>query len=200
MIRALGVLIFTVWTAGCSSRCGEATEQNAGANPVPEAEAPPCQVTATSTLPGARMDFPTSRCRFTVAEAQRGIAIPYVLTLEQELSGVTPIPQDAGGCGTPGPSGLIVFEKLSGGGQSYCICDEGECGEAVAEGVLRAGRFVGDFIWDGTNWFGASDYEAEKGPAFPPGTYTLEVSAEANLRTEADRVRVAGTLDITLTP
>ena len=34
------------------------------------------------------------------------------------------------------------------------------------------------FPWDGRNWYGPSDTGNPKGPAFPAGSYVLELSAQ----------------------
>ena len=40
-----------------------------------------------------------------------------------------------------------------------------------------AGDTILEFEWDGVHWTGPSDWGNPPGPPFPPGKYTLEVSA-----------------------
>jgi hypothetical protein len=108
-------------------------------------------------------------------------------------------PGDAGGCGQPGPGGLIVFEKLEGAGQTYCICDEGLCAPPADTPVtLSAGTYVTTFAWDGKNWLGPSDTGNPKGPAFPPGKYTLTLTAKG--KAQGQPFEVQTTLPVTLLP
>jgi len=41
----------------------------------------------------------------------------YQVVVDQDLAGVTPLPQDAGGCGQSGSSGLTLLERVDGGAQ-----------------------------------------------------------------------------------
>ena len=41
--------------------------------------------------------------------------------------------------------------------------------------------------WDGRNWRGPSDYDAEKGPPFPAGKYAVYVSVIGNYGTPEGR-------------
>src|SRR6185503_6625777 len=102
-------------------------------------------------------------------------------------------------CGTPGPSGLYTFEKLSGDGQSYCLCDGGKCAPPTNVPItLKAGTYPSSFTWDGKNWSGPSDFGNPKGPPFPAGSYTLDVSATGTSAGTAFNVFV--NLPITLVP
>jgi hypothetical protein len=159
-----------------------------------------CAVTGESSLPGVSIAFRMPvNCTFTVAQALAGIAIPYDVVVTNDVAGVILTPQNAGGCGLPGNSGLIVFEQLAGNGQSYCLCDTGLCGPASLPPVtLRAGSYAGAFSWDGKNWNGPSDTGNPKGAPFPPGTYTLTVRATGT--GGGSTFVVSATLAIRLTP
>jgi hypothetical protein len=154
-------------------------------------------VGGTSTLAGAciRMDAqdgPTS-----LDAAASGIQIPYTIIIEQDIADVVPLPQDAGGCGTPGDSGLIVFERLQGGQQVYCVCDEGLCaGPDRTPRTLAAGATPTAFAWSGRNWTGPSDTGFPLGDPFPVGIYTLTVSASGQVGGE--NFVVANTFQVTL--
>lgn len=163
-----------------------------------------CDVTSTSSLPGLTIRFGEPlRCVFTLAEAAAGITIPYDVTSVVDIDDVVPVPADEGACGQPGPSGLIVFEKLSGGGQSYCLCDVGLCArQTFAPRTVAAGSYAGAFTWDGRSWSGPSDTGNPKGPPFPPGDYVLSVSASLRIGTDADAKSylVTSTLAIHIVP
>lgn len=137
-----------------------------------------CRPMSSSDLAGVALRLAATRCTFTLAEARAGIELRYDVVIEGNVTGVIAAPQDGGSCGRPGASGLIVFERLSGGGQSYCVCDEGRCVPPPQVPVtLAPGTFPASFRWDGLNWSGPSDTGNPKGAPFPVGTYTLEVSA-----------------------
>jgi hypothetical protein len=159
-----------------------------------------CNVTSTSSLPGVSIAFhqPVA-CEFTLAQAQAGIAIAYDVIVASDVAGVVPKPQDMGDCGQPGSSGLIPFERLQGGGQSYCLCDTGLCrAMPLPPRTLLAGRYTNTFSWDGKNWSGPSDTLNPQGAPFPPGDYTLNVSATGTRGTQS--FTVSATLAIRLTP
>jgi hypothetical protein len=85
-------------------------------------------------------------------------------------------------CYQPGPSGLMVFERLSGSGQDYCLCDRGlpnpgYCGQST---TLHAGVYSAAFTWDGRNWTGPSDTNNPKGDYFPAGSYRLDIIAQGS--------------------
>ena len=159
-----------------------------------------CIATSTSSLPGVSFALRTPvTCTFTLAEAQAGISIPYDVVVASDVTGVVPAPQDAGGCGAPGTSGLIVFEQLAGSGQSYCLCDTGLCVPGSPPAVtLRAGSYGTGFSWTGRNWSGPSDTGNPMGAAFPAGSYTLTLSAKGTK--DGAAFAVTTTLTIVLTP
>ena len=129
-------------------------------------------------LPGVSINFTTTRTTWTTAETANGLQIEYVVSIAEDVEAVHPETQDAGWCGDPGPSGLILFEDLRGNGQRYCLCDYGLCLEEPVEfRTLPKGTYPGTFYWEGRNWTGSSDTMRPKGDAFPPGRYTLTVSA-----------------------
>lgn len=162
-----------------------------------------CTTGGDSTLPGVSVEFTTADCTYTLAEAAAGIEIGYRFVAAADVPNVFPVPQDAGGCGMPGPSGLIPFAKLDGNGQNYCICDEGLCpGPGGNPVTVPAGSYPGSFTWDGVNWTGPSDFGNPKGAPFPPGDYTLTVSAigqRDNAGTKED-FSVSGTFVVHLVP
>jgi len=125
--------------------------------------------------------------------------IPYDVMVAADVAGVVPAPQDAGGCGAPGSSQLIVIERLAGGTQSYCLCDTGLCPPSNPPPVtLHAGTYASVFSWQGNNWSGPSDTSNPMGAPFPPGSYTLTVSAIGTQN--GTSFAVAATLVIEITP
>lgn len=147
----------------------------------------PCVATATSSLPGVALEITATECGFTQSEVAAGIELGWAIVTNAQISGVRPSPQDAGGCDQPDASGLIPFERLSGGDETYCLCDTGLCqGPSDTPVTLPVGTFPGTFVWDGVNWSGPSDTGNPKGAAFPPGSYELSVSAKGT-RTEGNQ-------------
>lgn len=159
-----------------------------------------CETGTESNLDGVSIHFSAKKCSWTLAEAASGIEVPWNIVVEVDHKKVFPQPQDAGWCGQPGTSGLIVFEKLIGGDQTYCICDQGLCmGPDDQPVILKKGEYPGSFEWDGVNWTGPSDTGNPKGDPFPPGTYTLTVSAVGALgKRSGNPFEVKGTLEIQL--
>jgi hypothetical protein len=180
---------------GCTCACVD------GAVSCTTDEPTDCVVDGGSELSGVSIAISDDDCVFTLAEAQAGLSIPYVVTVAEPVAAVSPSAQDDGGCDDPGPSGLIVFERLSGGEQSYCLCDVGLCFVEDHTTDLVPGTWEHSFEWDGVNWFGPSDFGNPKGEPFPPGTYTLKVSAKGTFLLGGDAVvpyEVWSTLQITL--
>ncbi len=146
-----------------------------------------CQIEAVSDLDGARIEVTADDCEFTLAQAAAGIEVAWRVVIDRDVVGVLPRPQDAGGCGQPGPSGLIVFERLTGDAGGYCLCDTGLCmGPGDDTITLRPGEHPGTFEWDGRQWAGPSDTGNRKGDPLPAGDYTLEVSAVGSTRVGVD--------------
>ena len=154
-------------------------------------------VDGTSTLPGACIRMDAQDGLTSVEAAAAGISIPYTILVEETLEDVVVLPQDAGNCGAPGPSGLIVFERLQGGGQIYCVCDEGLCaGPDATPRTVPAGATEAAFEWTGRNWTGPSDTGNALGDPFPTGIYNLTVSAAG--RYQGENFVVANTFTVTL--
>ena len=69
--------------------------------------------------------------------------------------------------------------------------------------TLAPGTYPATFTWQGNNWSGPSDTGNPMGPPFPPGTYTLTVTARGQLQDTSGATTpfsVESTLDITLVP
>jgi len=154
-------------------------------------------VGGTSTLPGACIRMDAQDGLTSVEAAAAGIAIPYTVIVERPIDDVVPFPQDAGGCGRADETGLIVFERLQGGQQVYCRCDQGLCADFDrTPRTIPAAATSRDFEWTGRNWQGPSDTNNPLGEPFPPGLYTLTVSASGQIGGE--NFVVANTFQITL--
>jgi len=158
------------------------------------------QTDSSSTIPGVSINFASQPCTFTLAQAAAGIAIDYEVTVDQEIASFSPSPQDMGQCGTPDSSGLIVFERLSGNGQSYCLCDQGPCVGVTTKTTVKAASYPAKFVWDGLNWTGPSDTNNPKGAPFPAGSYILEVSTRGSLDASTGLVTASAQFPITLVP
>ncbi len=153
--------------------------QDVGADTSNDAGPGACATTSSSDLPGVKLEVAATPCEFTLAEAAAGIGIAWTVTIDAGTDAVFSLPQDAGGCQQPDSSGLIIFARLQGGGQNYCVCDTGLCMSPDETPVdLVAGTYEGTFSWDGKSWSGPSDTGNKKGPAFPAGTYELVLSAK----------------------
>ena len=163
-----------------------------------DAGGPACAMGGTSNLEGVSIDFPEQQCVFTLAEAAAAISITYRVLVETPVTAVTTRPQDSGGCGTAGDSGLILFEELDGGGQHYCLCDTGLCPGADVTSDLMTGYWTTAFPWTGRNWNGPSDTGTAMGEPFPPGSYTLTVSSVGEHA--GAPIRIEGTFTIHLVP
>src|SRR5262249_54206017 len=98
-----------------------------------------------------------------------------------------------------GPSGLEILERLTGGSQSYCVCDSGlGVGLPKTPATLKRGVYRGTFKWDGHNWGGPSDTGNPEGPLFPAGTYRLVASTSGTVAGNAFQVSAA--FRVTLVP
>jgi hypothetical protein len=156
---------------GDGSVVGEASSTNDGSS---------CAIDSASDLPGVTIVFAPQNCTFTLAQAAAGISIAYDVVVAQDVPGVIPAGQSS--APAPGPSGLIVFEKLGGGGQSYCLCDTGLGAQPSQTPVtIKKGTYPGTFTWQGKNWTGPSDFGNPMGAPFPAGDYRLDVSAIGNV-------------------
>ncbi len=157
-----------------------------------------CTGVGSSTLAGACIFFESAGGSWSLSEAAAGIEIPYTVLVEAEIPGVVNSKQDAGGCGQPGPSGLILFEDLGGDGERYCLCDTGLCADPPQIPVtIPASETSATFAWTGTNWWGPSDTGNPLGEPFPAGTYTLEVSALGAV--DSVEFAVSNSFEVTLT-
>ncbi|HLT36413.1 MAG TPA: hypothetical protein VK034_09005, partial [Enhygromyxa sp.] len=97
-----------------------------------------------------------------------------------------------------GPSGLIVFERLSGDDQQYCLCDSGLCaGPGSSPVTIPAAQTPASFEWNGHNWYGPSDTSNPLGPPFPVGSYVLEVSARGTVGGAPFEVRNQFAIELT---
>lgn len=199
MSRSVRVLwLSAVLVVGCSSKGLQGPPDSGSDHPIvvtdsgsdhtssPDALAnlPPdaydgCLQTSTAAL-DTTLELVNWPCKFTQAQARAGIQFPYRLVVYKALTGVHPTGND-GSCAQPDASGFVVSYRISGNNQSYCLCDTGLCAPRTLTTAPTPGIYDGSFTWSGENWTGPSDYGAPKGPAFPPGTYTVSVSASGTI-------------------
>lgn len=139
---------------------------------------------------------------FTLDEVAKGVTFDYQIDVERDFDDVVVFPQNTGGGVHVGPDGLIAFEEILGNGQSYSLRDVGLGCPIYDSARLAKGRYARSFEWDGRNWGGPSDYDAEKGPPFPAGKYAVYASVIGNYGTPGGRrfFYVDGCVPVTLKP
>jgi hypothetical protein len=135
-----------------------------------------CNGGTSSNLPGVQLVFPDLPCSYTKAQVAAGIEIAYDEVITTAVAGVSPATY-VGGCLRPDDAGLIVTYQIAGAGQTYCICDSGLCAPQTFVTTTVVGTHARQIPWDGRNWTGPSDTNNQEGAAFPPGTYTITLTA-----------------------
>lgn len=161
----------------------------------------PCPVASSSNLPGVRVEMVEGPCMLSLAEAAEGVRFTFRLVVAEEQAGV--ISTQLGTCQQPGPGGLLLFPRISGGEELYCLCDLGKCFRQDHEADLVAGSYAETFAWCGRNWVGPSDFSNPVGAPFPPGTYQFEVRGEGTWVNETGETlpfEVAASYDFELVP
>lgn len=132
-----------------------------------------CETTLESDLPGVSIAI-QSDCTYSIAQAQAGLDVQYVVDITEALPGV-----DSGTMcyGTP-RGGVHVEWRVEGSGHHHCHCDVGLCPDYVpAPTTLVPGQTMGSVEWFAYDWDGPSDYDPPFGPAFEPGQYVISVQA-----------------------
>jgi hypothetical protein len=162
----------------------------------PPSDGGSCGGGASSNLPGVQLAFPDQPCSYTTAEVAAGIEIVYDEVITAAVAGLTPAAGDAGGCAQPDDAGLIVGYRISGAGQNYCLCDTGLCAPRSTVTGTVVGSHTRQIPWDGRNWNGPSDTGNREGAAFPPGTYTITLTASGSRASDAG-VDAGGTFSVT---
>jgi len=138
--------------------------------PVPEQPRPRvadgCDVNSFSTLPGIRIEFETTDCSWTLAEARAGLRFDYLVRVDRDIKGIVPAVSGACGCGQPHISGLTLTEELQGDDHRACVSNARTClGPLEGPVTLRKGTYPGTMTLDGTS------------ERRTPGNYTLTVRA-----------------------
>jgi hypothetical protein len=164
-----------------------------------------CLVGGTFDPPIAAVTFDGAPCSYSMAEIAAGIQIPWHEEVDQTISGLHPTQTDAGRCMQPDDAGLIVTYQISGGGQQYCLCDQGLCAPQSFTTTALAGNYYHAIAWDGRNWFGPSDTGNPEGAPFPPGTYTIVLTTTGTFdsdpgATSGGPFTLTATRTITITP
>ncbi len=178
---------------------------------------PQCILEQSTTLPHVHVVFHAPECVFTLAQAAAGITFAYDLVVDQDVPGFVPASPYWYGSNA---ANLVLSESISGGGQSYCVCDQGlpypECpvddgGVAPPDGgpgqgscgpvTIPAGVYHRTFAWDGRNWSGPSDTGNPEGAPFPPGDYELDVTtAPGSIAGVGSGLAAKGRFLVRLTP
>jgi hypothetical protein len=149
------------------------------------------------------IEFPSQPCVFTLARVARGVVFHYDVVVDEDLPGYVSRPTMSGVLEYPGASiaGLRVAAVIKGGGQRYCVCDQGGpppfcdlsdggigyrsydevCAPiTVSKGVWHVAWpsliYDDPVAWHGRNWDGPSDTVNPEGAPFPPGDYELNVT------------------------
>jgi hypothetical protein len=156
-----------------------------------------CNGGTSSNLPGVQLAFTDQPCSYTAAEVAAGIEIVYDEVITEALSGVSLSAADDGGCGQPDDAGLIVSYRISGAGQSYCLCDTGLCAPQAPVTTTVVGTRTRQIPWDGRNWNGPSDTGNREGAAFPPGTYTIALTASGSRVSSEGGIDAGATFSVT---
>lgn len=142
-----------------------------------------CTPGSAATDFGLSIAIDLERCVFSQAELRGGVELPYEVLIRASDAQVWSRPLDAGGCATPGDSGIAIQERVQGGDESWCICDEGLCmAPEPTFSLLTPGTYADSIEWDGRNWFGPSDFGNPPGEAFPPGEYLFVVRGAGTIR------------------
>lgn len=131
-------------------------------------------------LPGVTLALPGQDCVIPQWDLLNGSrAVHYEVRIERRLEGVMPTPYDDGGCARPNRSGLSVGVEVFGNGQRYCLCDLGMCPppDQPITVTLEPGVYPMYFPWQGRNGTGPSDVGNPDRAPFPPGDYTILLSA-----------------------
>jgi len=156
-----------------------------------------CNGGSSSDLPGVQLALPDQPCSYTAAEVAAGIEIVYSEVITAADAAVRPVAGDAGGCSWPDDAGLIVSYRISGAGQNYCLCDTGLCAPESSVTTTVVGSHTRQIAWDGRNWSGPSDTGNREGASFPPGTYTISLSAAGTYDNTDAGLHDGGTFSVT---
>jgi hypothetical protein len=156
-----------------------------------------CNGGTSSDLPGVQLAFPDQPCSYTAAEVAVGIEIAYEEVITAAVAGLRPAAGDAGGCAQADDAGLLVSYRISGAGQSYCLCDTGLCAPQSTVTTTVVGTHPRRIPWDGRNWSGPSDTGNREGAAFPPGTYTVALTASGSRVISDGGIDAGGTFSVT---
>jgi len=137
-----------------------------------DGEALPCDAISRSALPGVRLEIVDAPCVLTRAEAAAGVIFTYRLVVDESRDVTF---RELGTCRRGHPGRPLLYERIHGGGQVYCLCDLGKCLPEDHRTDLARGEHYRVFRWCGRNWIGPSDFVNPVGDPFPPGLYTFEV-------------------------
>ncbi len=140
-------------------------------SPLPKID---CETMVDGTLPGVSIDI-LSDCAYTLAQAQKGIATDYVVTISDALVDV-----DSGNSCFRTPTGGIHVEwRVFSADHNHCHCDVGLCPPyEPSPTTLVPGDTMGTFMWAAFDWDGPSDFDPPFGDPFEAGEYTIEVRAQ----------------------
>ena len=171
----------------------------------PDVSATACAPVYEGAIPGAALDLTKTPCTFSISAAHGVFNLAYGLTISS--ANTLSLDGTSGGCQPPASAfhgGIAAGEHVSGGGQSWCLCDVGLCAPTGSPFTATVpGSYMVNFTWDGNNWNGPSDTGNKPGAAFPPGSYVFTVNVSGKREAPDGAIQpfsAAATLPIVLTP
>lgn len=159
-----------------------------------------CVWTASSTLEGVTMVGGDVSCTWSVAAADLGVVAPFSVEIVSAID--VDVPHVS--CAGPEKHGLVVQAWVKNGRDGADVwcpgCDLGRCAPNTSRTSTALGSWPDTFTWRPRRWNGPSDYGAEPGELFEPGTYLLQVFATGTRVSDGTPWRVALSAPVTLTP
>ena len=130
-----------------------------------------CDWRVESDLPGVTVVAPDLGCSFTVQEADEGLELRFDYVVESPED----VQIETSPCLPPDGGGLRFLARLSGEDGQWCpTCDVGLCPQDDTVYTTVVGTWPQSFEIRPRAWNGPSDYGAQPGDLFEPGTYALE--------------------------
>jgi len=161
-----------------------------------------CVSTSSTSLSGVDFVFPHQRCELSLAEAENGFDVDFVVHVDERLDAVQAEPLDSGGCEQPGASGLIVHAELGDETHLSCQCDIGLCPPVSRPATtLAPGDYPARVHLIAKDWQGPSDTNTSPGAAFPAGPYDVVLKARGVVGTSVMyEYSIEGRLGVSFSP
>ena len=148
-----------------------------------------CNGGASSNLPGVQLAFPDQPCSYTAAEVAAGIEIAYDEVITAAVADLSPTQAtpEAARSRTTRASSSATGSRARGRATASATPASARRRRPVTTTVV--GTHTRQIPWDGRNWYGPSDTGNREGAAFPPGTYTITLTATGTRRPPTRRRR-----------